>query len=140
LDKVSRLDPASDILAEISRQAKNRLIDEHKEEEKEEEAKRKKKEEEAETDVLQDVAETMRRSGHLWMRIASKYAVEAVDTGSPKRSAANSSSSASSSAALYSPAAAVAAKKKADGGDGAALDVSKELDTQKLIEVRRINV
>ena len=37
----------------------------------------------AETDV-QDVAETMRRSGHLWMKIASKYAVEVVGTTSPK--------------------------------------------------------
>ena len=88
LDKVSRLDQPSDILAEISRQAKSRLTaaPSHPPAPSTpppppEEALR---EVEEETDV-QEVAETMRRSGHLWMKIVSKYAVAG---DSPKRGGA----------------------------------------------------
>jgi len=92
LDKVSRLDQPSDILAEISRQAKSRLTaaPSHPSAPSTpppppppppEEVVR---EVEEETDV-QEVAETMRRSGHLWMKIVSKYAVAGE---SPKRGGA----------------------------------------------------
>ncbi len=122
LNKVSRLDQPSDILAEISRQAKSRLTSSAPSPpppEKEEGVVG--GETEPETDVL-NVAETMRRSGHLWMKIASKYAVEVVESG-PK----------AGSPAGGSP----AALKKPGAGSGVP-DAAAELEEQrqKLVEVR----
>ena len=132
LDKVSKLDQPSDILAEISRQAKSRLAAEEQPLPSAEEVV---PEEDSETDV-QDVAETMRRSGHLWMRIVSKYAAEAVDS-SPKRSVPTTGGSSSSPA--ESPAAKKLKTTTAVSGGGTAPDVASELEAQrqKLVEVKK---
>ncbi len=130
LNKVSRLDQPSDILAEISRQAKSRLTSSAPSPppppEKEEGVVG--EETEPETDVL-NVAETMRRSGHLWMKIASKYAVEVVESG-PKAG----SPAAGSPASLKKPGAGTATL----GAGSGMPDVAAELEAQrqKLVEVR----
>ncbi len=130
LNKVSRLDQPSDILAEISRQAKSRLTSSAPSPpppEKNEGVVGGETQEEAETDVL-NVAETMRRSGHLWMKIASKYAVEVVENG-PK----------AGSPAAGSPAALKKQLSTATPGAGSGMpDAAAELEgqRQKLVAVR----
>jgi hypothetical protein len=128
LNKVSRLDQPSDILAEISRQAKSRLTSSAPSppppEKKEGVAGG---ETEPETDVL-NVAETMRRSGHLWMKIASKYAVEVVEI-CPK----------AGSPAAGSPAAHKKQPSTATPGAGSGMPhaaAELEAQRQKLVEVR----
>ncbi len=125
LNKVSRLDQPSDILAEISRQAKFRLTSSAPSPppppEKEEGVVG--GETEPETDVL-NVAETMRRSGHLWMKIASKYAVEVV----------GSSPAAGSPAALKKLGAGTGTPGAGSGMPDAAAEL--EAQRQKLVEVR----
>ena len=135
LNKVSRLDQPSDILAEISRQAKSRLTSSAPSPPPPEKEVGGETDEEPETDVL-NVAETMRRSGHLWMKIASKYAVEVVESG-PKAG----SPAAGSPAALKKPGAGTGTPGAGTGTPGAGSgvpDAAAELEAQrqKLVEVR----
>ncbi len=71
----------------------------------------------------------MRRSGHLWMKIASKYAVEVVES-SPKAS----SPAAGSPAALKKPGAGTGTPGVGSGMPDAAAEL--EAQRQKLVEVR----
>jgi hypothetical protein len=128
LNKVSRLDQPSDILAEISRQAKSRLTSSAMSPPPSEKEGVVGEETEPETDVL-NVAETMRRSGHLWMKIASKYAVEVVESG-PKAG----SPAAGSPAALKKPGAGTGTPGAGSGMPDAAAEL--EAQRQKLVEVR----
>jgi hypothetical protein len=133
LAKVSRLDQPTDILAEISRQAKSRLTSAPSPPPPTPASEAEKIVEvlgpEEETDI-QDVAETMRRSGHLWMKIASKYAVEVVGK-SPKRGSPATGSPIGSPAAKKSKIISGTATPPMD-------DVTGEFEgqRQKLVEVK----